>query len=71
MAVFSRSVLPSPEHHPLRILHYILSFSSILRALADLEAEARAMGATVPPPPNPMLHNRSTAELAPGGRGFR
>lgn len=36
-----------------------------LRKLADLEAEARAMGATVPPPPNPAF----LAQLGGGGRG--
>ncbi|CAM9551855.1 unnamed protein product, partial [Ectocarpus sp. 12 AP-2014] len=35
------------------------------RKLADIEAEARAMGATVPPPPNPGV----LARLEGGGRG--
>lgn len=52
-------------------LPFVPSFSfdacqPLTRKLAELEAEARAMGATVPPPPNPAV---LATLMGRGGRG--
>lgn len=46
-----------------------LCYVSLDRRIAQLEAEAHVVGATVPPPPNAAAVARLAATAAAGGRG--